>query len=187
MPNWARRRKKGGDQDRDYGVGIGRGSSGAAGGGGGAANPALYGMPNNAYGNARPAAAATQQAAGVGGLQWANNAAAVAQAARQGVALPGAGGLAGLAGNNAALAGQVAANWQGQVQAAWGQAAAANPYAALAAAQAQAQAQARPQAVAQPYMMQGGQRAVPGLMDNMQLMLGRTDGQGGMPGAGQQR
>ncbi|GFR50802.1 hypothetical protein Agub_g13067 [Astrephomene gubernaculifera] len=179
VPNWARRRRKTADQDRDYGVGVGSSRGGGVQASNAGANAAMYGMAGAGGYNAAPRAAAP--AAGVNLYGLAGQGAAGLRNAVGGAA----GGLqaANLAAN--ALAGQ--AGWQGQVM--WNQAQGmGGPYGAL---QSLAAAQARPQvAAAQQYLLQpGAARGVaPNIMQDMQLMLGRgADGQGGVPGAGQQR
>ncbi|EFJ43725.1 hypothetical protein VOLCADRAFT_96140 [Volvox carteri f. nagariensis] len=183
VPNWARRRRKTSDQDRDYGVGVGSGARASNVQMGGVGNnPAMYGVAGAGGFNTAPRAAAPTAGVnlyGLGGQAAAGLRSAVGGATSAGLqANLAAAGIAG----NAALAGQ--AGWQGQVV--WGQNPAMGGYGAL---QSLAAAQ-RPQVAAQQFLLPpGAARGVaPNIMQDMQLMLSRgADGQGGMPGAGQQR
>ncbi|GIL56648.1 hypothetical protein Vafri_11978 [Volvox africanus] len=182
VPNWARRRRKTSDQDRDYGVGVGGGARANV-QMGGAGNPAMYGVAGAGGFNTAPRAAAPAAGVNLYGL-GAQGAAGLRNAVggAAGAGLQANLAAAGIAGN-AALAGQ--AGWQGQVV--WGQNPAMGGYGAL---QSLAAAQARPQVAAQQFLLPpGSARGVaPNIMQDMQLMLSRgADGQGGMPGAGQQR
>lgn len=182
VPNWARRRRKTTDQDRDYGIGVGGGARASnVQMGGAGVNPAMYGVAGaGGFNNAQRAVApnAGVNLYGLGG-QGAGLRNAVGGATNAGLQ---AANLANIAGN-AALSGQT--GWQNQVV--WGQNPAMGGYGAL---QSLAAAQARPQVSAQQFLLPpGAARGVaPNLMQDMQLMLSRGgDGQGGMPGSGQQR